>query len=133
MAKGANDSDWDSFVGTIEETLQSLVKNGIDKKALMAGENFYEFRYREADFGSYPKGLMYGLQALDSWLYDERHPFIHIEATETFARMKEKIQTGYFETLVEKYLLLNQHKSIIMVSPEKNLAAQKEKELQEEK
>ena len=131
VAKGANDSDWDSFVGTIEETLQSLVKNGIDKKALMAGENFYEFRYREADFGSYPKGLMYGLQALDSWLYDERHPFIHIEATETFARMKEKIQTGYFETLVEKYLLLNQHKSIIMVSPEKNLAAQKEKELQD--
>ena len=50
-----------------------------------------EFSYREADFGSYPKGLVYGLQMLDSWLYDENKPFIHIEADETFALLKEKV------------------------------------------
>ena len=130
VAKGANDEDREAFIMTVEETLKTLVRDGIDKKALMAGENFYEFRYREADFGSYPKGLMYGLQALDSWLYDPLKPFLHIEATETFAVMKEKINTNYFEELIETYLLNNEHKSVIMVSPVKGLAAKKENELQ---
>ncbi len=130
VAKGANDEDKDSFVAIVEETLKTLIRDGIDKKSLMAGENFYEFRYREADFGSYPKGLMYGLQALDSWLYDPLKPFLHIEATKTFASMKEKIHTGYFEELIKTYLLENEHKSVIMVSPVKGLAAKKENELQ---
>ena len=55
----------------IEDVLRDQVKNGINQKALLAGINYNEFRYREADFGNYPKGLMYGLQIMDSWLYDE--------------------------------------------------------------
>ena len=51
----------------IEQTLSRIVSEGIDRKALQAGINYYEFKYREADFGPYPKGLMYGLQAYDSW------------------------------------------------------------------
>ena len=46
---------------------------------------------------------MYGLQVLDSWLYDDRLPFIHIEANETFAELRGKVKTGYFEGLVQKY------------------------------
>ena len=37
-----------------------------------------EFRYREADFASYPKGLIYGLDILDNWLYDDEHPFVQV-------------------------------------------------------
>ncbi len=40
----------------IEDTLKDIVENGMDKKALEAGINYNEFRYREADFGGYPKG-----------------------------------------------------------------------------
>lgn len=80
VAKNANLDRKAEFVECIEENLRSLSQKGIDKKALRAGLNFYEFRYREADFGSYPAGLMYGLQVLDSWLYDDAKPFIHIEA-----------------------------------------------------
>ena len=50
-----------------------------------------EFKFREADFGHYPKGLMYGLQALDSWLYDEDEPFMHIEENDTFVFLRERI------------------------------------------
>lgn len=66
VAKNANDAQAQEFVETIEEELRKVVKEGIDKKALLAGLNTYEFKYREADFGSYPKGLMYGLQMFDS-------------------------------------------------------------------
>ena len=80
VAKNAEESQKDEFVKVIEDVLRDQVKNGINQKALLAGINYNEFRYREADFGNYPKGLMYGLQVMDSWLYDENQPFIHIEA-----------------------------------------------------
>lgn len=129
VAKNANDAQKDEFVETIEDELKRLVREGIDKKSLLAGLNYYEFRYREADFGSYPKGLMYGLQMLDSWLYDDKMPFDMIEAIDLFKTLKERIDTDYYEKLVEKYLIHNQHKSVLVVSPKEGLTAQKEQAL----
>ena len=119
------------FLATIEEVLQDIVKNGFDEKALLAGINYYEFKYREADFGSYPKGLMYGLQVLDSWLYDETKPFIHIEANDTFAALREKVKSGYFEELVQKYLLDNTHRSVVVLKPKKGLLEEQEAALKD--
>ena len=104
IAKNADGSQKDEFVSTIEEVLRSQVKNGIDKKALMAGLNYDEFKYREADFGRFPKGLLYGLQVLDSWLYDEAEPFMHLQAIQTYDFLRKQIGTGYFEDLIKKYL-----------------------------
>ena len=58
VAKNAEESQKDEFVKVIEDVLRDQVKNGINQKALLAGINYNEFRYREADFGNYPKGLM---------------------------------------------------------------------------
>ena len=129
VAKNANDDQKEEFVETVESELRRMVREGIDKKSLLAGLNYYEFRYREADFGSYPKGLMYGLQMLDSWLYDDNMPFDMIEAIDIFKDLKEKINTDYYEKLVEKYLINNQHKSVVVVSPKEGLTTQNEKEL----
>ncbi len=131
IAKNANPEQKQDFVKVIEDTLKSIVKNGMDKKALLAGINYHEFRYREADFGNYPKGLIYGLQMFDSWLYDESKPFLHVEATDTFAFLKEQVETGYFEQLIQTYLLDNMHGSIVVVKPEKGRTARMEKELAE--
>ncbi|MDE7205845.1 MAG: insulinase family protein, partial [Lachnospiraceae bacterium] len=86
-------------------------------------------RYREADFGSYPKGLMYGLQMLDSWLYDDNMPFDMIEAIDLFKTLKEWIDTDYYEKLIDKYLIHNQHKSVVVLSPKEGLTAKKEQAL----
>ena len=115
----------------IEEVLKEIVENGMDKKALEAGINYHEFLYREADFGSYPKGLMYGLQMLDSWLYDDEKPFIHIEALDTFSFLKNQIGTGYYEDLIRRYLLENPHGAIVVVKPEKGRTARMDRELAE--
>ena len=61
VAKNAERQQRDEFVRIIEETLKALVSDGVDKKALTAALNHDEFAYREADYGAYPKGLMYGL------------------------------------------------------------------------
>ena len=120
------------FLDTITEVLTGLVKNGLDRKALLAGISHYEFHYREADYGSTPKGLMYGLQIMDSWLYDESKPFIHVEVNETFAQLRSRIEDGYFEELIRTYLLENAHRSVVVLKPRKGLAEERERMLREE-
>ena len=129
VSRCAKDEQKDEFVSCIREVLGEVVQNGIDRKSLLAGINVFEFRYREADFGQYPKGLMYGLQALDSWLYDDGKPFIHIEELDTFDFLKKQVDTGYFEELIKKYFLENTHASVVVLKPKKGLLKKKEAEL----
>ncbi len=131
VAKNANIEQKEKFISVIESTLKAIVENGMDKKAIEAGINYHEFRYREADFGNFPKGLMYGLQIFDSWLYDDEKPFIHLDAIETFDFLKKQVNTDYFEQLIQKYLLDNTHASIVVVKAEKGRTARLEKELDE--
>lgn len=131
IAKGANVEQKQAFVDTVRGTLEKIVKEGFDPKALQAGLNFYEFRYREADYGNYPKGLMYGLQMLDSWLYDEEQPFLHLQALSHFAALKEEIGHRYFENLVETYLLRNTHAAVLILNPVPGLETRKEAEVEQ--
>lgn len=128
IARNSDEKKKDEFLKIIMDCLNNIVAEGIDEKAFLAGINYYEFKYREADFGSYPKGLMYGLQALDSWLYDDMAPFIHIEANDTFAYLKENVKSGYFEGLIKKYLIENTHAASITMVPVMNLTAKKDEE-----
>lgn len=125
IAKYTDPERKDEFVRTIEDTLRSLVKNGLDRRALLAGINYFEFRYREANFGSYPKGLVYGLEAMNTWLYDDRAPFIGLDINSVFAELREEIGTGYFEGLIQKYLLDNNHRAVVVMTPEKGLTEKK--------
>ena len=59
IAKNANLEQKEQFLQVIRETLQAQVADGIDQNALLAGINSSEFRFREADFGQFPKGLLY--------------------------------------------------------------------------
>ncbi len=131
VAKNAESSQEEAFLNTIQSVLTQLAEKGLDKKALLAGINYYEFKYREADFGSYPKGLMYGLQILDSWLYDDTKPFIHVEANDTFAGMRQKAENGYFEQLIKDYLLGNPHCSVVVLNPKKGMTAENERKFKE--
>lgn len=128
IAKNSNLSEKERFLSTIERVLKEQVTEGINKDSLKAAINYLEFRYREADFGNYPKGLMYGLQTLDSWLYDETKPFLHIEENDTFTFLKEKVDTDYYEKLVETYLLNNKHAALVVIEPEQGLTAKVEQD-----
>ncbi len=129
VAKHADLADKEKFLEIILTTLREQAQCGLNKKALLAGISSAEFRYREADYGRFPKGLMYGIWCLDSWLYDECEPFMHLEATETYRFLKEQVETDYFEQLIKTYLLENTHASIVTVVPERGLNAKKEEEL----
>ncbi len=129
VAKNAQSSDEARFTEIIQKTLEEQASGGLNKKALLAGINSAEFKYREADFGSYPKGLIYGLQMLESWLYDDTLPFLHLESLETFRFLRKQAETDYFERLIREYLIGNPHVSMVKIEPERGLNARQEERL----
>lgn len=132
VAKNANASQADEFESIIENTLKEVVKTGINKEALLAGINSSEFKFREADFGQFPKGLLFGLNCLDSWLFDDMKPFIHLECLGTFAKLRKAVDTDYFEKLIQEYLLDNTHGSSVTVKPKRGLGNERKEALAKE-
>ncbi len=130
ISKNAREGEGERFVQIIEDTLEDLVTNGINRDSLNAAINLFAFKYKEADYGSYPKGLMYGLQALDSWLYDDMAPFMYIEANETYNRLRAKVEQGYFEELIRDLILNNPHKVLLELVPSKTKARENDAKLE---
>lgn len=132
VSKGANEEDLEQFVEIIESKLTELATDGINPKALQAALNYYEFKHREADFGSYPKGLMWGLQIMDSWLYDDEQPLMHLQVNHIYEKLRKNLTTDYYQKLIREGLLENAHKTIMVLRPEKGLTQKKDKALAEE-
>ena len=129
IAKNSEEEKKEQFVNIIKEVLSKLITEGIEEKSLRAAINYYEFKYREADFGQFPKGLMYGLRAMSSWLYDDKKPFLHLKDTTGYTFLKDKIGTGYYEKVIKEYLLENAFSSIVILKPKAGLNSEKEEQL----
>lgn len=127
VVKNTDASKKEQFIEVVNDTLKKLAGEGIEEKKIQAAINNFEFKTREADFGRYPKGVIYGLKSLDSWLY-EGSPFIHFEYNKTFDVLKNGIKNGHFSRLIEKYFLNNNHSSLLILNPSSELMNKKEQE-----
>lgn len=127
VVKNSNEENKELFSKIIKDTLNNLVEKGIDKEIIEAAINIHEFKLREADFGHQPKGLVYNVQCMNSWLYN-KEPWLHLEYEKNLDNIKTALKTDYFETLIKKYILDNSHNSLIILKPEKSLAGKKQQE-----
>ena len=131
VAKFANAEDKEKFLTVIRETLQKLAAEGLEKKALLAAINNLEFKFREADYGNFPRGLMYGLDTFDSWLYDDNAPFDYLKQLEVCRFLKEQTEGRYFEELIQTFLIDNTHASILVMVPERGLTAKEDERVRQ--
>lgn len=131
VAKGCKTEDKERFVEVIENTLSSLIENGLEEKMLAASLNHFEFKYREANYGRYPKGLMYGLNAFNSWLYDDEAAFMHLKYNAEFEFLKSQIGTNYYTNFLKERILSNTHKTILVALPKKGLNKELEQKVAE--
>ena len=127
--KNTNDTEKEHFINVIEKELKEYIKNGLDKKALLASINSLEFKLREADFGGMSKGIIYTINAFNTWLYNDNDPFSSFDYSDIFNTLKEKLETKYFEELIEKYLINNNHKAIVIAKPSTTYQNEKEEAL----
>ncbi|MBQ6550721.1 MAG: insulinase family protein [Lachnospiraceae bacterium] len=130
-ARDAKSAGFGRFIEIIEAELGKAAEGGIPEKTLLAGINSLEFLVREADFGRFPKGLAYGFQAFDTWIYDERSPMLHLTYNESFRFLKEMVGTPYYTGLIRDRILLNTHGVRICLTPERGMADREDRELSE--
>lgn len=128
IAKNSDKEKLGLFHDTIREVLTDVCEKGIDQTSLLAALNFLEFKYREEDFGRTPAGLSFGLNALESWLYD-REPWQYLTYNEEFKKLRELAETGYFEKLLSDALLSDPQMATVVIVPEKGLTEKNDEEL----
>ena len=129
IINGAEADRAEKFRTVVRDTLQKLVQDGIDRELMEASINLLEFKLREADFGQYPKGLVYNIKIMNSWLYD-KDPTIFLYYEELMQKMKDGLENGYFEKVLKERFLDNPHMTLLVLSPNKELAAEKAAALQ---
>lgn len=131
VVKNSNEEKKEQFQKIVFDTLNELVRKGIDKELIEASINIVEFKLREADFHGFPKGLLYYIKSMESWLYDE-NPAMHLQYEPTLNKIKEALTSNYFEKLIKEYLLNNNHRSLLIVKPKKGLSEEKAREVRKE-
>lgn len=120
IARGANAQNKEKFISIIDDTFKKL-SHGVDKEAIKAAIRKKEFKHKEADFGRYPKGLMYGLEAFNSWLYDDSQALLFFEKNDIYKELLEDLDNGYFEELIKECFVNNSFGAYITMNPKKGL------------
>lgn len=125
VAQNVNENEKEKFQKVIDETLQNIAKNGFDKDFMDSIMNVFELSNRtvKGDFA-----LMHNNLIMRSWLYDG-DPTLYLNINSDINTVKDKIQQGYLQTLIQKYLLDNKHASLVVLKPEAGLEEKKEAEL----
>ncbi len=93
----------------IRTTCRELAEKGIDRAALEASINRYEFRVREPNE---PSALMRCIMALNTWLHDG-DPLTCLVYDETIAAIRDMAENGGFEALLSD-LLLKEDDMVVM-------------------
>ena len=135
-AKNAKEEDKARFLEVIQDCIREASEKGLDHKTIRAAIHHDAFQYKEADYGNTPKGLIYSLKALDSWLYDGE-PWLYLEQDRYFKELEKALDEGYFEALLKEYFLDVKHASLVALLPKQGLteenAEKLAKKLQEKK
>ncbi|MBN1969525.1 MAG: insulinase family protein [Candidatus Delongbacteria bacterium] len=128
ISKYTTNSKRDEFLKTIEDSLKEVVEKGFDKELIIATLTSFEFQLKEAGEYGEPKGLVYGLKALNGWLHG-KNPFDYIKYQSLLDKFYDEYEHGYFEKIVENHIINNNHKTIVSITPDPELGQRRQNEL----
>jgi len=117
--RGIEAADADKVEALILATLERLARDGIERPAVEASLNTFEFSLRERNTGRFPRGLALMLHSLSYWLHG-RDPLLPLAFEAPLARIKDRVasQERYFEDLIVRHILANPHRTTTIVTPD---------------
>lgn len=125
--KGIDPEKAEDVQALIFDTLRRLLRDGIHPHTIEAAINTTEFVLRENNTGSYPQGLVLMLRSLTTWLYGE-DPLSIVAFEEPLEALKDRIagEKRFFENMIDRYLLQNTHRTLLLLKPDPGLSAKLE-------
>jgi Zn-dependent M16 (insulinase) family peptidase len=113
--------------------LRRLATEGIPKEEIEAALSFMEFSQREIKRSHGPFSLVWMRRTLRTWLHGGK-PWDGLLLTPTLETLKQRLaeNSRYFESLIQKYMLDNPHRALVMLEPQKDFLSQQEARLAEE-
>lgn len=132
IARNIKDSDSEKVRDIIKETANKIIKDGIDKKSILASINNFAFHVK---LSSEPQGLHRNLSAYGSWLYGG-DPLTFLLYDEAIDSLKKMAETGGFEKLLSELLTDDNGVAVLHMLPSVTLGKEEreaeEKRLQKE-
>ena len=125
--KGIAPEDGTKVEEVIEHTLASLARDGIEPEMIEASLNTVEFSLRENNTGRFPRGLALMFRAMSTWLYGG-DPLAPLAFEAPLCAIKDRLAAGeaYFEDLVRRYLVKNDHCSTVLLTSDAEVRKQQE-------
>jgi len=125
--KGTNVEKADLVEKLILDTLTGLARDGIDPQTIEAAINTIEFRLRENNTGSYPRGLILMLRSLTTWLYDsDPVALLNFESHLKAIKTRTSEDKTFFEDLINRFFVRNTHRTTVILKPDSDLREKKE-------
>lgn len=118
--KNVKDGMCEKLYGLFTRTVKQLCESGIDKRMLEASLNSLEFRMREKDYGTLPVGIVYAMSTLETSLYG-KNPAQNLSYGKSFTSLRKKLDTDYFEALLEELFINNGHRATLIMTPSATL------------
>lgn len=117
ILKHTDISKKDVFLKIVNDTLVKLCEEGIDPALIQSSINVVEYDLKEAS-GFPTKGIIYHMNALESWLYSEDATAL-LKYSEALETLKNGIESKYFEHFIKEHILNNKTVAFLSMSPEK--------------
>ena len=113
----------------ILRTLGRLASDGIDPATVEAATNTVEFRLRENNPGSLPRGLFLMFRALGTWLHDG-DPIARLAFAGPLQTINQALAENprLFEELIRTHLIANPHRATLYLQPDPGMRQREDAE-----
>ena len=118
------DGAFDELKELFDSAIAEIISEGISTERVASAISMLEFKTREADFGSYPKGMVFMSAALEFSLLGE-DPCGAFEYNKLFSSLKDKLESNYFVDLLKH--IVSAPRAEIRLLPDKDYLEKYEK------
>ena len=123
---GVKDGKEEELIKAYDEAILDIIKDGIPKDILSSALRRREFNMREADYGSFPAGMVYMRLCVESAMLGES-PADALKYEDLLAFLYKKLNTEYYESVLKK--VIDSPRATLILHPDPDFSDKKEDEL----
>ena len=124
---GVKDGKENELIKAYDDAIADILASGISKDTLRASLKRREFNVREADHGTFPKGMVYMQSCVTSAIFGSS-PAEKLKYERRLKHLNDMLGTDYYEDVLRE--IVTSPRSTLILHPDPDLTAKREAELE---